>query len=637
MRAVCFGAWLCVAVAVAAPEAGAGELAEMARAARSDYRPVTAEDLAAARSSLDAARTRWEQFLTRDPQQAAAWRAYLRLPQVEEELARGAEGDVEAISDTLARLRANHAGLELAPFRELRAAVEEYLRVLRALQGPPTREEFEQRLDALAVLLAEYERQPRGAVHLEISRQLAWLHAKRQASSLVTAAGDRLSAPNAVFYVAAPVIAAATLQEIDRNTAIRDVDDEQYSFGVGRLRGRAAAFPAPSAGGQGLLEIRFTGTLRTRVTTMQDPVRVFTQGWAPVVARKPVALTEQGLFPQPTRSQICYNNTVDCIATTLKRGLADALVKKLAGVYVNAQEDEIERDAARSAEERFNEEFDNDAADDLAKANAALQDKFRKPLLRLGLYPRRFEFRTDHEALRASMLQDGAGRLASPSAPPALAAGTEIGVQLHESFINNYGAALLAGKFFTVEEFETLLAGALGQLKMSGEKSGGAGNEEAEAEAPPGEVGILFDDLEPIQAQFAGDVATLTVRGKRYVFEGRTYPPMNIILRYRLQNDSGKLRATLVDEPEYTPPPGVRGLRVAALRRILQAHITPRIEREIVQGELHFPDSDGEDELGALDFHQVAAAHAWLTIALRRREPGDNAPYSIVSASQTKP
>ncbi|MBW3595857.1 MAG: hypothetical protein KY475_01125 [Planctomycetes bacterium] len=613
MRTLLWGVSIWFAATTAA--AGGGELANLAEDARPAFRPVDEADVAKAGSAVEAAKSQLEAYLARDASRAAAWKAYLRLSSLEEELTRGTAADVAALSDIRALLAANHEGLELPPFRRLRAAIDEYLLTLQAFRAPPTREEFERRIDDLISLLSRWETDPDDAAHLAISRHLAWLHAKGQAPSLVRELQARLSAPNAFVYVAAQVIAAATQEEVDRNTEINSREDDQFTFGAGRLQGRAAAFPVPGADGRGQLEIRFSGTLRTRVTTVQDSVRVYTHGWAPVVARKPVILTEGGFVPQPTCSRVCYNNFVDCIKTTLKGRVADAIVSKLAGVYINATEEEIEYDAARDAEREFNQEFDEDAADDLEQGNKDFQEKFRKPLLRQGMYPRRLEFRTDDESLQVVMLQDGGGRLAAPGAPQAPAAGTDIGVQLHESFLNNYGAAALAGKFYTVEEFEAMLQDAMQDLGLDE-----LAEEEDNDEAPPGDIGILFDALEPVQAQFAGGVATIIVRGERYVYEDRVYPPMNIIIRYRVEIDQGRLRATLVGEPEYAPPPGVRGLRVAALRRILEAHITPRIEPEVVAGEIRLPDTDGEDELGPLAFHHIAADKAWLTIALRRRD-----------------
>ncbi len=620
MRAILIGAILAVTLAHAA---AAGELANLARQAKTAYRPATADDVLVAKAALVSARNELDRFLARDAKRAAAWRVYLQLPLLDEELARGVEADATVLDrEVLTRVRANREGLELPPFRGYRAALDEFLRTLRAFREPPTPEEYESRLDALAALLESYETRPTAAAHAEISQHLAWLHARRQASLLLAAARRRLASPNAVFSVSAHLISTWSVEEVDRNTQIYDAEEDQVSMGVGRLRGRAAAYPVPGEGGVGRLEMRFSGTLQTRVTTMQDPVRIQSRGVAPVIARKPVTVTELGLFGHPTCSRVCYNSQIDCIATKLKLSVADSLVRKLAGVYIDRNEDEIETDASRDAAQRFNQEFDEDVQEELDEANRDLVHKFRQPLLRQDLYPQQFQFRTTHEMLEAVLRYDRSGGPAAPGAPPPLAAGWDLGVRLHESYVNNAAHTMLAGRLVSIEEMESLIEDSLGNLGLENDASKPTDAPEAtaeEEEIPPGDVGIEFDDAAPLQVQFADDVATITVRGKRYVYEDRAYPPMNIVIRYRLENDGGSLRATLVGEPEYTPPPGVGGLRVITLRRILRSHINPRLEQEMVQGEVHLPDSDGEDEIGALDFHQVAADNGWLTVSLRRR------------------
>lgn len=625
MKAILMGVLLAASMAHAAP---AGQLANLARQAQSSFQPVSEADVLAARAALMSARDNLDRFLARDPRRAADWRTYLQLALLDEELARGVDADIAVLDrEVLARARANREGLDLLPFRRYRAAIDEFLRTLRAYREAPAQEEYEPRLEALTALLDAYETQPTAAAYTEIAQHLAWLHARRQAPQLVRSVGQRLAAPNAVFSVSAHLISTWSVEEVDRNTDIFDVEDKQVSVGVGRLRGRAAAFPVPGEDGIGRLEMRFRGTLQTRVATHQDPVRILSHGVAPVIARKPVTITEHGLVGYPTCSRVCYNNFVDCIGTRLKLSPADALVRKLASVYIHRNEDEIERDASRDAAERFNQEFDEDVQKELDEANRGLTEKFRQPLLRQDLYPQQFEFRTTFDHLEAILRYAHPGGPAAPGAPPELAAGWDLAVRLHESYLNNTAYTLLAGRLYSIEEMESLLQDAMGDFGLKQDGSSKSSEESAAKEEaiPPGDVGIEFDDAAPLQVQFADGIATITVRGKRYVYEDRAYPPMNIVIRYRLENDRGSLRATLVGEPEYVAPPGVGGLRVITLRRILRSHINPRLEQEIVQGEVHLPDSDGEDEIGALDFHQVAADDGWLTVSLRRRNRTVNA------------
>jgi hypothetical protein len=614
----------CCEEATASPSAAGGELARLARALEGAYRPLSDRDLASAGAALTLAQTDLNRFLARDPQQATAWRTFLELPRLEQELARGSDADLAVLQGLLAKARGNHEGLELPVMARYRAALVNFIEVAQVVREPLAAEAWETQRQEIAAVAEQYEQRPTAARQSELVNQLAWLHSVRQGDELLRAAERRFASPNAVISISASVISTWSVEEVDRPTEINEVEDKQRTFGVGRLQGRAAAYPVPGDSGQGRLEMRFNGTLRTRVTTLQDPVRIQSHGVAPVVARKPVVLTEHGLVAGPTCSRVCYNNLVDCIGTKLKIRVADSLVTKLAGGYVERNEAEIEADASRSAEQEFNAEFDEDVAEQLRDANNSLTEKFRKPLLRQDLYPRQFVFRTTHEALDAELRYDAPGHPAAPAPPPPLQSGWDLGIRLHESSINNLGHTLLGGRTYSVQQFETMFNETLAQFGLDRDDVGTSDESgESEADLPPGEIGIEFDRAMPLQVQFIGDVATLTVRGRRYLYEDRAYPPMNIIIRYRLQNDEGVLRAVLVGEPEYVAPPGVGGLRVIALRRILRSHITPRIEKEIVQREIHLPDSDGEDEIGALDVHQVAADNGWMTVSLRRRNRTD--------------
>jgi hypothetical protein len=607
-------------MAIGASAAAGDELDAALQAARSEFRTLTPDDVAAAAARLRSAKAGVERFLARDPKRAADWRTYLQFPVLERELARGLEADLTDLDrDVLARARANRDGLELAPFVAYRAALDDYLQVQRAYREPATREEFDARLDALTRLLANGQ-QVTAAAQAEIAQHVGWLRAKRQAPALLAAIRSRFASPNAVVSISAEVISVWSVESIVRDRPVSRAEGDQYTFGVSHLEGHAAAYPVPGESGAGKLEMRFSGVLQTRTTTVQDKVRVQSHGGGPITARKPITLTAEGMVGHPTCSHAKYNNCVDCISTKIKGPVGDAVVTKLAGGYIERNEAEIEADAARDAEREFNREFDEEFAPEIRDANRGLAD-FRLPLLRQDLHPRRFDFGTTSVHLEAVLLADRLGGPAAAGDPPQLTPGWALGVRLHESFINNLGHGALAGRLYSIEELETLVEDALAKLGLENEA-----DERGDDEIPPGDVGIEFDDAAPVQVQFSRNVATITLRGKRYVYQDDAYPPMNIIIRYRLENDGSALRAALVGPPEYTPPPGVGGLRVIALRRILRSHLNPRIDEEIIQRELHLPDSDEEDEIGPLDFQHVVAEEGWLTIGLRRRNTGSRLP-----------
>lgn len=618
MRAFLFAA-LVLAVSLPAP---ADELADLAQAAKANFHPAAAADLEAAGEALLSAKTELEKFLARDPQQAAPWGAYLQFELLDEELERGVEADPTVIArEVLGRARADREGLELPEFSRYRAALDEYLLTLWAVREPPTREEFGARLEALTSMLAQHESQPTAELGAGIAEHLAWLRAKRQAGPLLAAARSRFDKPNAWLCGSALVLSTWSREKVERDSPIQEYEDDQYTFGVSHVSGYAAQFPVAAPDGEARLEVRFSGTLTTRTTTVQDKVRVNSRGVAPMTARKGVTLTDAGLVGDPACAHACYNNCVECISTTIKGPVADALVRKIAGGYIDRNESEIEADAARGAERKFSRQFDEDVEEELIEGNRNLREKFRNPLLRQDLYPRKFVYRSTDESIEAMLVSDRLGGPAAAGPPPDLAAGWDFGVRLHESFVNNLGHTVMAGRLYSVEDVETLVRKTMKRYGMPVE----ADEEKPSEEVPPGDVGIEFDYVQPLEVRFAENTATVIVHGRRYVYENRAYPPMNIIVRYRLENDAGKLRATLVGEPEYTPPPGVGGLQVIALRRILRSQINPRIDREIVQGEVHLPDTNNVDEVGALDFHEVAAANGWLTISLRRRNRESNA------------
>jgi hypothetical protein len=283
------------------------------------------------------------------------------------------------------------------------------------------------------------------------------------------------------------------------------------------------------------------------------------------------------------------------------------MIQRIAWKRVAQQKSQAEYIAARHAEERLNRQFDVDADELIADANLGFLDDFRKPLLRRREFPRMLHFRTTDDRLYVTALQANRYQLGAPTAAPETSV-HDLSVRLHESVLNNFAGALLAGRTYTQDDVRTLAKDLNdGELPPKFEQQ--------ENDEP---WSITFERARPMTLSLGDNTIRISIRGERFTSGERQFAQMNISATYQIQRDAGQVKLVRQGELEIVPPGFVPGQDVlsaqqSALRTLIQSRLDDVFEEEIVAEGLLLP---GEwEKIGRMPLSVLESGQGWLSAA----------------------
>ena len=532
------------------------ELPQAAREAKRIFMRRTPTDLYEARLALHAAVERLESRLQAAGPEAERWRSYLKTEPLKAQLAR-AEPDLRELEDIHSRFAAGYDSLGLVCFADVRRALRGYVLTARLMADGTLRRQYESALDGLASHLQTYARTPAPEDAAGISRHLRWLGQAGQAPWLVAAVQRTLSHPNVYVTVSDRLVAARLSRSVDDVSPVEDCILGTRLYGTAHTSGQVRGVLVPCEE-QALVDALFEGTSRTENVGYNGPATIYSSGNTALAARKRFYLNAEGVFALPAVSSAVTSTVIHQIDTGGR-----ALVERIAWKRAFRQKALAEAIASDHAEQRFNYRMDQQADDLVARANRGFQERFRQPLDERGLFPEYFRASTTPETVTLVLMTTGATGLGAPTAPPDVP-GADLTVRSHESSINNLAAAALAGVFLDERRFDEIATRLLG-LPENKEK-------------PPDEENwaITFADEQPVTVRFADGGLRITIRGKRYMNEGRQYEAMDVAAQYRIEKTPQGFRAVRQGDLEIYPPGFVPGTgrqlsaRQIALRNALR-------------------------------------------------------------------
>ena len=159
------------------------------------------------------------------------------------------------------------------------------------------------------------------------------------------------------------------------------------------------------------------------------------------------------------------------------------------------------------------ERIDEQAADQLERANEEYLDKFYAPSPSESSSRKSFASARRERAIAVLGLQAGGGKIAAAGDPPPVVEGADMSLRIHESMINNLAFDALAGRTVYEEKVQAAAIDTLGHLpeKMKGDEDGKP-------------WAITFAARQPISVSFADDGFKITIRGVKY-YKGDEAPP----------------------------------------------------------------------------------------------------------------
>ncbi|WP_425616115.1 hypothetical protein NA78x_006054 [Anatilimnocola sp. NA78] len=320
--------------------------------------------------------------------------------------------------------------------------------------------------------------------------------------------------PNLIGFASNDFLAGGLNQKLDRVTPVNDNILGTSISGTARLLGhtKVKMFTNPDQAGYGVF---LTGVAHSNSVGQNGPVTIYSTGVTNLNGEKRIHFDDEigGMKPSPAMASATTATTVTGI------GARGPLVEKIAWKRVGESKSQAEAIASQHAAARLSAQMDLEATNTTGKVNKGFEEKYRRPLITRGEYPREFVTQSSTGLLQVMISQLGLGQLGSPDVPPAAPA-TDLGVQVHESYVANFARAMLGGQEYTALEMRQMQEQMGGKVKSLEEL---AKERAAEGEEPniPDTVSrladtiITFDDEMPVRVEFRGDHVLIVIRTKK--------------------------------------------------------------------------------------------------------------------------
>jgi hypothetical protein len=584
----------------------ADDLPAACRNAKNEFRPLGKSDVEQTKTALIEALDRLDQRLVQDGANGAEWAKFLELATLRGQLQRAEGPDKAVLAKLRGRYNSGHDGLELVWFLDVQKNLQNYLAMTFAVDNPKIRGEFEDKVEKLAGSLERYAAKPTTEDALVISESLRWLESARQLPALVQAVQQRFVHPNLFGAISPAILGAGIAEPVDDTTAIRDCILGTDIQGTAHTVGQTSVELVPNPN-LGVFDTLFFGTTTSENVGYHHPVTIYSNATTRLAARKRIWVDEHGLASYPGNS----NAVTEVQICDIQSNKGRAMIEKMAWKRAGKQQGEAEAIGSQHAEQRLNERIDRQAAESLDRANEAYVDKFYRPFTERKLFPQSLTFSTTGRAISIVGLQAGGGKLAAPSAPPAVAEEAEMSLRLHESMINNLAFDALAGRTVYEEKVQAAVKETLGKLpeKMKGDEDGKP-------------WAITFAPRQPISVTFVDDGFKITIRGVRFCKGAEIHnDPMNISAVYKIEKSGKGFKAVRqgdiqVFPPDFTPGKQQVSGRQQVIRKLLEKRFAKVFEPEMIGDGFEL--SGKWKAAGKLVPVQVVARDGWLVLGWKR-------------------
>jgi len=588
--------------------------------------------VAAARNALQHAIVELDQYLaTIEPAYAAGWKEYLRFDALVAEVWRADDVDTAALFKLQRRYLGGFVGLEEPAFQNVAARLLAFTQLAEAARNKTLEADYTKHLNQLADTIdAVGGKAPTPEQADAIAADLAWLEASGQTPDVVEQLAGRYSQPNLLVDVSESLVEESLGRSVDQTEPVIDCILGTSIRGTGRTIGQVSVELIPNTD-QAQLQTHLNGVNFSRTVGTNRSALIYSRGQTTLHGTSTLFVNDQGLTAGPVQAQASVRNQITGFGST-RGGLLGNIVKKIAAKKAPKQQGEAQQIAAAHARTKLARSMQRQIVELVGDANAEIEGKFRKPLLRFGQYPAQLNYATTDDAIIIRARQTTRGRLAAPGSAPQLAVGAPISVRLHQSLITNSTQGMLAGRKFDQQRIQLLAESLLGEVPER-------------LQPKPGEepFSITFADVNPVSLSFADDSATFTIRGKAFTSGDKTYDGMNITGVYKLSSDGHGLKAVRQGDFDIVPPDFKRGsgqrlnTRQIVLKRILTEKFGKAFPVEIVREGTAVQDE--QSDFGTMYVSSLRADGDWLVLGVKREPTGPATttprPTAPVSAGQT--
>jgi hypothetical protein len=417
------------------------DLSALARAAKSDFKPVAKADVLGRQVALDAAVRRLDRYLKNSGPNGEGWRKYLGLPDLQAELNKELNADPKVLNALAEHFVSGVSGLELPQFTGVANTLRPYIDLLGAYQNSDAQAAYGKNLDALADALDAAAKQPNNFDRRQLGELVNRIAASGQAPALVAAIHGQFDQPNLLVRASKYFVARANDdQTLQKHMPVNDVilGTDVCGWRDSTARWTTALVPNRD---RAEMHITLSGIAKSKTVGYHGIVTVFSHGNTSLYGQKSIFLDASGNTSDAACAQCCTDNNIDCIDVC-----AGPLITRFATKRVYASKGEAEAIASDHAAGQVEQQMDKKATESLANSNRRFDVKFRNPLLQRGAFPQQLAYSTTADWLNVDGLQARPNELGAAVDPPNVASDDQLSIRVHESFVENMCAAVLPGR-----------------------------------------------------------------------------------------------------------------------------------------------------------------------------------------------
>ncbi len=412
----------------------------------------------------------------------------------------------------MTKLNRNVSGLERRQFRQLARALRRYRNTLAISTWPKPDQLYSQQLDALQKALEAYHKDANAQNAGAVTQQVRIIDSTGQAPEVIKAVQKDLAQPNAFINISTDYISAGA-NRIDRCDPESDCILGTSTHGTAHTNGFVKVLSIPS-NDKAVLELQSYGHIFSQDIGFNGPAVIHSTADTDYSSSKRVELSDPAFTSGPASVSANTDTHVHSIAKQ-GGGLGSRLVSRIGWRKAGQTKGQVDSIASQHAAGRVEQNFDKEVSDRLAKTRERYENDYRRPLERSGDVPEYIRFSSDHSGLAMEAVQANRTQLAAPGALPDAAGKHDMAMRLHETAVNNYSTALLAGATATQKspgeelKFNVDLPSWMNQFWK--QRKIEPTNDPAAKEEPFVPLSLTLSDRQPITVQFDKDKVALTL------------------------------------------------------------------------------------------------------------------------------
>ncbi|PQO41865.1 hypothetical protein C5Y96_00390 [Blastopirellula marina] len=592
----------------------AGDLTQSIENAKSGFKPVTSEDVAAAKSTLQAKLNSLQRLLSNgSSENEKAWKDYLRWDDLQAQLS-AEKPDMRTLEEIYLKFKGSYAGLDKRQVIEARQALRTYINLAYFSQVDKYKQLFDMQIKSLADAVKRYSNMATGDDARAIGAILGWLEQGNQVPSSVKTIRNKLDQPNLYASVSRELIAGGIRRPVDQVNPVHEIILGTNVRGTAHMVGDVDVNLVPSKT-KGLIELSLTGTVSSDNVGVNGPATIYSTGFSTIGASKLLSVDKDGLTANPSVANADTSTTFNAICAKMK------LVQKIATKRAYQQKSQAEAIASDRTEFRIQNRFDNETKDLVADANNRLKEKLYRPLIGRDEFPDAINVSTTTDHLNLEVMQASQSQLAAPGPAPATEdKEADLTLKLHESIVNNYGETFLAGVKLTDEKLVELL-----------KERGAEIPEELQITPDTDPWSITFDYKSPIQVVFDNDTVKIGIRGRQFTRgDNEVNRTIAISADYKIEKgESGTLLTRTGDVVVDFPTQERLGPLDLTAKTFLRKKFEAVFKQEIVGEGIKL---EGQwEKAGTLRISSLAVTPGWFVGSWRLEAPTPTAATEVTS------